>query len=423
MPRNRVNNFSSREDGLDSQGYPKIDELEADSWLYPTNYDVRQYQLLITETSLFQNTLVCLPTGLGKTLIASVVMHAYYKWFPSGSVIFLAPTKPLVNQQIKACHDIMGIPVNDTAHLEGSINPEKRSEFWDSKRVFFCTPQTLVNDVKNGRLDVKRVVCVVFDEAHKATRGYAYTSVVRELEDNGAKFRILALSATPGSDMKKVQDVVYNLRIANVEVRTEDDPEIAPYRHDREIETVKVAEGGVASIKDAVKQELVELMRPVSRRLYDNRILSVDNPKNLNVFAIEEAESNIEIALQKKPEFSNGSSMLMRQILGDVEHMKSILNCKRVLADAGTGGLLNLMNDMKKKQLPAYVAAHRSQEGSRSNSISNNSNNVLMDLAATPRFAKLLETLRRTQNDTQVCVFKAVGLSITSITYIPRLTY
>lgn len=34
------------------------------------------------QTALLQNTLVCLPTGLGKTLIAAVVMYNFSRWFP-----------------------------------------------------------------------------------------------------------------------------------------------------------------------------------------------------------------------------------------------------------------------------------------------------------------------------------------------------
>jgi len=66
------------------EGYPIIDTTTIDSWLYPTNYPVREYQLDICRKALFLNTLVCLPTGLGKTLIAAVVMYNYYRWFPSG---------------------------------------------------------------------------------------------------------------------------------------------------------------------------------------------------------------------------------------------------------------------------------------------------------------------------------------------------
>lgn len=53
-------------------------------------------------SALFENTLVTLPTGLGKTFIASTVMFNYYRWFPTGQIFFLAPTKPLVSQQVNA---------------------------------------------------------------------------------------------------------------------------------------------------------------------------------------------------------------------------------------------------------------------------------------------------------------------------------
>jgi superfamily II DNA or RNA helicase len=79
------------------------------TWLYPTNYDQRDYQFNISRSSLFKNTLVSLPTGLGKTFIAAVVMYNYFRWFPEGKIVFLAPTKPLVNQQIDACYQITGI--------------------------------------------------------------------------------------------------------------------------------------------------------------------------------------------------------------------------------------------------------------------------------------------------------------------------
>jgi ERCC4-related helicase len=49
---------------------PRIDEISASKWIYPSNYPIRKYQRDIVETCLFHNTLVCLPTGLGKTLIA-----------------------------------------------------------------------------------------------------------------------------------------------------------------------------------------------------------------------------------------------------------------------------------------------------------------------------------------------------------------
>ncbi len=216
---------------MNSNLQPNIDQRSARYWVYPTNYPPRDYQINICKQALFINTLVCLPTGLGKTLIAAVVMYNFYCWFPTGminilllfllcgalfiplnpgKVIFLAPSKPLVQQQISACHDIMGIPECDTAHLEGSVQAEKRRILWESKRVFFCTPQTLLNDIQAGRCDPRHIVCLVIDEAHKATDNYAYTTAVEEIGRVSDRFRILALSATPGSDIRKIQNVQRN---------------------------------------------------------------------------------------------------------------------------------------------------------------------------------------------------------------------
>ena len=113
----KATNITSELDNIDV--IPGFD-LEAGSvWIYPTNYPIRNYQYNIVEQALFKNTLVTLPTGLGKTFIAAVIMYNFYRWYPQGKVIFMAPTKPLVAQQIEACYNIMGIPQSDTAEMTG----------------------------------------------------------------------------------------------------------------------------------------------------------------------------------------------------------------------------------------------------------------------------------------------------------------
>ena len=124
-----------------------------------------------------------------------------------GKVVFLAPTKPLVCQQIKACYQIMGLPEDETAYLEGSVNATRRELLWAQRRVFFSTPQTLHNDLSTGVVDARSIVCVVVDEAHRATSNYSYTTVIHELSKASNRFRVLALSATPGSDIRKIQNV------------------------------------------------------------------------------------------------------------------------------------------------------------------------------------------------------------------------
>ena len=44
-------------------------------------------------------------------------------------------------------------------------------------------------------------------------------------------FRVLALTATPGSDIEAVQRVVDTLHISHIEMRSEKSPDIVPYLH------------------------------------------------------------------------------------------------------------------------------------------------------------------------------------------------
>jgi len=121
-------------------------EYELNKNVNNTNY--RDYQYSIVQKALFDNTLVVLPTGLGKTFIAAVVMYNFHRWFPRGKIVFMAPTKPLVAQQIQACTCIMPLPKSDLSEMTGMIAPEKREGEWNSKRVFFVTPQvhiTIIN--------------------------------------------------------------------------------------------------------------------------------------------------------------------------------------------------------------------------------------------------------------------------------------
>ncbi|CAM4641936.1 unnamed protein product [Leuciscus chuanchicus] len=231
------------ERALEAGPEPGFDPSAGRIWIYPTNLPVRQYQLQICEAALLRNTLVCLPTGLGKTFIAAVIMYNYYRWFPAGKIVFMAPTKPLVAQQIQACHGVMGIPQPHMAELTGSTAAQHRRELWRSRRVFFLTPQVMVNDLCRNTCPAAQVKCVVIDEAHKATGNHAYCQVVRELSNQSQRFRVLALSATPGGDVKAVQQVISNLLISHIELRSEDSPDVQTHVHQRSLEKIIVPLG------------------------------------------------------------------------------------------------------------------------------------------------------------------------------------
>ncbi|CAG8010690.1 unnamed protein product [Penicillium salamii] len=224
--------------GIEPPTHHKLVKNTTDTWIYPTNLGkTRDYQFNITQAGLFHNLLVALPTGLGKTFIAATIMLNWFRWTEDSQIIFVAPTKPLVSQQVSACLDIAGIPRSASTMLTGGASPGIRAEEWKSKRVFFMTPQTLINDLKTGIADPKRVVLLVVDEAHRATGAYAYVEVVKFLRRFNNSFRVLALTATPGSTVESVQEVIDGLDIARVEIRTENSIDIRDYVHDRNIET------------------------------------------------------------------------------------------------------------------------------------------------------------------------------------------
>ncbi|XP_039897288.1 Fanconi anemia group M protein [Simochromis diagramma] len=263
--------------------FPGFDSSSAKVWIYPTNYPIREYQLKISEAALFQNTLVCLPTGLGKTFIASVVMYNFYRWYPSGKIVFMAPTKPLVAQQIEACYKVMGIPQAHMAELTGSTAAKQRQEVWRSKRVFFLTPQVMVNDLSRDTCPAQQVKCVVIDEAHKALGNHAYCQVIKLLGSQTLQFRILALSATPGGDTKSVQSVISNLLISHIELRSEDSPDIRAHSHQRNVEKVVVPLGEALS---AYQTRYLQVLEKFMSRLVQNRVMGHKDLRSLTKYQL-----------------------------------------------------------------------------------------------------------------------------------------
>nr|XP_061824249.1 Fanconi anemia group M protein homolog isoform X1 [Nerophis lumbriciformis] len=263
--------------------FPGFDSSSAAVWIYPINYPVREYQMKISEAALFQNTLVCLPTGLGKTFIASVVMYNFYRWYPSGKIVFMAPTKPLVAQQIEACYKVMGIPQSHMAELTGSTAAKKRQEVWRSKRVFFLTPQVMMNDLSRDTCPARQVKCVVIDEAHKALGNHAYCQVIRQLSSQTLQVRILALSATPGGDVKSVQSVISNLLISHIELRSEESPDIQAHTHQRSLEKFVVPMGEALA---AYQARYLQVLEKFMSRLVYNRAMGHKDLQNLTKYQL-----------------------------------------------------------------------------------------------------------------------------------------
>ncbi len=193
------------------------------------DFTPRLYQQTILGTAANKNTLVVLPTGLGKTALAFLLAAQRLHHYPQSKILLLAPTKPLCEQHLETFQKHLDILPEKIVLFTGSIKPEKRAELWKDAQVIVSTPQGLENDTINRRIKLEEVSLLIFDEAHHATGEYAYVWLAKQYESIAKYARILALTASPGSDLDKIKEVCQNLHIERVEVRTEKDPDVKPY--------------------------------------------------------------------------------------------------------------------------------------------------------------------------------------------------
>jgi ATP-dependent DNA helicase MPH1 len=300
--------------------------LEASkTWIYPTNLgNIRDYQYNIVQRGLFHNLLVALPTGLGKTFIAATIMLNWFRWTVDAQIVFVAPTKPLVSQQIEACFGIVGIPRSQTTMLTGNVQPAIRAEEWQSKRVFFMTPQTLIHDLKTGICDPKKLVLLVVDEAHRATGNYAYVEVVRFLRRFNSSLRVLALTATPGASVEAVQNVIDGLDIARVEIRTEESLDIRQFVHTRNID-IELFENSeeVSTSLDLFSKAL----QPVLNQLVSLNAYWGRDPSSLTAYGLTKARQQWMLSdAAKKGGFAlKGKANAIFSVLASLAHAIELL--------------------------------------------------------------------------------------------------
>jgi len=201
--------------------------------LKTSEIESRAYQEVIAASASDRNTLVVLPTGLGKTIIA--VMVASIKMKNNSKILMMAPTKPLASQHEKTFKEFLDLPEEEFQVMTGDTRPDQRYEYWKEKRAFFATPQVVENDLISNEVPVEDFSLVIFDEAHRATGDYSYVFINEKM-----RVQNLALTASPGGSKQKIMEVAENLDIENFEVRTEDDPDVEPYIQDKEVNWINV---------------------------------------------------------------------------------------------------------------------------------------------------------------------------------------
>ncbi|MEK6983091.1 MAG: DEAD/DEAH box helicase [Nanoarchaeota archaeon] len=294
------------------------------------NFEPRLYQQTILATAAEKNTLVVLPTGMGKTNIFLMLTAQRLKQYPDCKILFIGPTKPLIEQYVGVFKEHFEIDEDQIAIFTGMVSPEKRAELWKKCKIIFSTPQGLENDIISRRINLEEVCLLGVDEAHRAVGNYSYVFVSKQFMKFAKYPRIIALTASPGSDIEKIEEVCRNLFIEGIEVRTDEDPDVKPYIQEIKVDWVKV---DLPSIFTDIQRFLLLFLRERFEKLRRLGVLRRPNPKYVaksDLLQLQ-AELRSRIASGEK-DFSMWNAISLLAEIMKVYHSLELLETQGIVA-------------------------------------------------------------------------------------------
>jgi len=225
-------------------------------------FEARNYQAHIAENALKTNTLVVMPTALGKTFVAFLVIAGLLKKNAGAKFLFLAPTKPLAAQQAKRAKELIELE-GDVVLVTGEMTPAERKGVYAGAQFVSATPQCIENDLANGIIDLGAFSLIVFDEAHRAVGDYAYVPIGAEAKRKGVL--VLGLTASPSSEMEVVREVCANLGMLQIESRGLEDTDVAPFVKKIEFDWIFVKlPPEITALRDRLQSMLEESARIIT---------------------------------------------------------------------------------------------------------------------------------------------------------------
>lgn len=294
----------------------------------------RDYQVNIFASCAKSNCLVVIPTGLGKTIIA-LLLSIHQLKDPNAKIIFLAPTRPLVEQHFQTFKNLTQLEDKNLIMMTGAVSPQNRGLLYQDPalKCLFMTPQILQNDIISGIAIFDHVSLMIFDEAHRAVGDYAYTFLANKYYLENSNRKILAMTASPGKNREKIQEVMKNLHLNMIEIRTERDPDVKPYIQDVETEWIDVE---LPVEMQEILDSLEGIQKKIFKELHTNQLLdSVDSSK-ISRKTLLKAGKELDRRIAQNKDSNNFALLLYcKKLLANairISHMQELIEAQGINA-------------------------------------------------------------------------------------------
>ncbi len=298
--------------------------------------ELREYQTRAAESALSRgNTLVVMPTALGKTFVALLAI-AHLLNQPVNAekkALFMTPTKPLAVQQAQRSKELLEIPEEEIVVITGEMLPAKRQKAYEAARVVCATPQTIENDLEKGILDLRDFCVAIFDEAHRAVGDYAYTAIGKRSRQTMGLL-VIALTASPGAQKQKIEDVCEALGIKNIELLRSEDEDVKKFANPVEVDWVFV---NLPPQFAGVRRILGQMLDEEARKLEEKELLP-HGMRESKRFLLA-----LQIRLQYKIPYTYRE-------LSTIAKMMNILHSIELLESQGVVTLKNFLEGLNKRE-------------------------------------------------------------------------
>jgi ERCC4-related helicase len=329
----------------------------------------RQYQEDIVNRALYKNSLIVIPTSLGKTIVALLVCLDILLNWKKAKILVLAPTRPLVFQHFELFK--MNTLLSDQCiALTGKIASDIRKTIWNSSsiRVYFATPELVKNDIRDSILKKDEFYLIVFDEAHRAVKDYSYTSISKQFYKNSDHAKlplVLGLSASPGAKEEKIKEICSNLFIEQIIVKSERDDDVLPYVFDTNIEHCSIEMNDYHkdlstllnsmifdTINWLINKRLIKKKRVES--VYRKDLLALGeyiklnlNPKNMNFFLLTalKFQSLSLILLYCRDLVESQGSFALKKFLDNAKENSESKTYQELFADSRIKEIIKILKD------------------------------------------------------------------------------